>query len=96
MFSILLSLIGYAYLLASLAAILAMVFLDGPPVYLDRATTYGDERLNWKERLVLIVFLPAILLYVWWHDKWPGIKKIVAELWVTIVLGRQANAKDML
>jgi hypothetical protein len=90
----LLTLLLIVYAIAALAALFTMVLLGDLPEYFDRATTYGDEKLNWRERVMLIVFLPSILIYVYWHDKWPGLKGILVELWATIVLGRQVKPKD--
>lgn len=90
----LLRLLLLVYLIASFAAFITCWLEQGPPPYFDRATSYGDAKLTWQERVLLVVFLPAILLFVWLEDKWPGIKRIWVELYVTIVLGRQATAAD--
>jgi hypothetical protein len=83
-----------AYAIAAFAALLTTWLCQGPPAYFDRASTYGDEKLNWQERTLLIVFLPAFLLFVYVHDKWPGVKEFLVDMWVAIWLGRQPNTKD--
>lgn len=82
-----------AYALMAAAGLL-MVMLFGLPPGLDRATSYGDERLVWPERFMLAVFLPAGLFYAAYCGKWPGVRQIAVEFWVAIVLGRQPNGKD--
>lgn len=67
---------------------------DEPPAALDHATTYGPDNLAIWERLLLWVYVPAIIWYVWRNDKWPGLKDTLPELWCAIVVGRQYNVKD--
>jgi len=83
-----------AYLLLALVAGLMVAMFDLPQ-WLDRATAYGDGKLNWAERLMLAVYAPAAMVYTAYYDKWPGLKGIVVELYVAIVLGRQVTSKDV-
>lgn len=83
------------YVIAAGTAFLHLIVSGDLPQWLDRATAYGDGKLNWAERLALVVWLPAVLFFTAWHDKWPGIKNIWPELWIAIVLGRQVTAKDV-
>jgi hypothetical protein len=87
-------LITTAYFLLALVAGLTVLMFDLPQ-WLDRATAYGDGKLNWAERIMLLIYAPAAMLYTAYFDKWPGLKGIVAELWVGIVLGRQVTSKDV-
>lgn len=91
---IILKLLLIVYIIAAFAAFLTCWLEQGPPAYFDHATTYGDEKLTWHERWALLVFLPSIVLFVYSHDKWPGVKGMLTEMWVYIVQGRQANPED--
>lgn len=71
------------------------VQLNDIPRWLDRATAYGDGKLNWAERLTIAILMPGMLVYIWRFDRWPGIKDCLPEFWVTIVLGRQMTAGDV-
>lgn len=84
----------WAYLL--LAVFLTIIVMrDGTlPEWLDRATAYGDGKLNWWERFTLFLYaIPALVFCAWYH-KWPGVKGVAVELYVAIVLGRQFTSKD--
>ncbi|MDG4856416.1 hypothetical protein [Mesorhizobium sp. WSM4982] len=84
----------YAYLIVAFV-LTVRVMADGTlPAWLDRATAYGDGKLSITERFYLLLYaIPALVFCAWYH-KWPGVKGVVAELYVAIVLGRQFNEKD--
>ncbi|RWP84744.1 MAG: hypothetical protein EOR11_19995 [Mesorhizobium sp.] len=83
-----------AYGTLAFVAFLHMLVSQSLPQWFDRATAYGDGKLNWWERLTLLIWAPAIIAFVVYWDKWPGIKSYLPELWVMIVLGRQPSVKD--
>lgn len=82
-----------AYWVLAFAAGVQVVVWDLPR-WFDRATAYGDGKLHWTERLMLAIYAPGMLAYVYYYDKWPGTREFAWELYVTIVLGRQYNSAD--
>lgn len=94
MLTYLLTLLLYAYLVVALALTVRVMAEGTLPAWLDRATAYGDGKLSITERFYLFLYaIPAIVFCAWYH-KWPGVKGVVWELYVAIVLGRQFNEKD--
>lgn len=81
------------YLVLAFAAAV-QVWVWDIPRWLDRSTAYGDGKLNWWERLSLLVWMPGCLIYTARHSKWPGVRESIPQFWVTIVLGRQFTSKD--